>query len=115
MTTLRASQPTTPATSISTTLSSVSSRLNSLIPSTLVVESAVLESGHTDAQCLSVPVPSTSGSSTVTGSDPDPGIPVEGTALLGTSAGIDVTDAPFLSSVPLTQKVPLEVVASKAL
>ena len=72
------------------------------------------------SQVLSIylpPVPPSSGDSTVLNCDPDSDLSVEATALLGTSADIDVTDVPFLdlSSVPLIQELPLEAVALETL
>ena len=109
-----ASQPTAPATS--TTPSPAPSGLNSLNLSASIVQSAVPGPGPTDAQCLSVPVPPippTARSSTVVNCDPGSGLPVEATALLGTSADTDVDVASFLdlNSVPLSQELPLEAVA----
>ena len=114
---LGASRPTAPATS--TTPSSSPSSLNSLNPSASIAQSAVPGPGPTDAQCLSIPVPTvppTTGSSTVMNCDPGSGLP-EATALLGTSADTDVADMSFLdlSSVPLTQELPLEAVAPEVL
>ena len=61
-------------------------------PSESIVQSAVPGPGPTDAQCLSVPVPTvppTTGSSTVMNCDQGSGLPMEATALLGTSADTD--------------------------
>ena len=133
---LEASRPTAPGTS--TSPSSAPSGLNSQIPSAYIAQSAVPGPGLTGSLCLSVPVPTVPPSSdpglpveatalpqltsaqglsvpvpTVLPSS-GPGLPVEATALLGTSAD---TGVPFLdlSSVPLTQELPLEAAAPESL